>query len=77
MQIGNETTPGMLIHRCDSGGQPMGNNTITGSTSNWANLGMLLKAGVQGVKDVDTGILISLHIDRGGDKPHRHRRARR
>ena len=27
---------------------------------------MLLKAGVQGVKDVDTGILISFHIDRGG-----------
>jgi arabinogalactan endo-1,4-beta-galactosidase len=69
VQIGNETTPGMLIHVCDSGGQPMGNNAITGSTSNWTNLGMLLKAGVQGVKDVDTGILISCHIDRGGDKP--------
>ena len=68
VQIGNETTPGMLIHRCDSGGQPTGNNPITGSTSNWANLGALLKAGVQGVKDVDTSILISFHIDRGGDK---------
>jgi arabinogalactan endo-1,4-beta-galactosidase len=65
VQIGNETTPGMLIHRCDSGGQPTGNNPITGSTSNWNNLGALLKAGVQGVKDVDTGILISFHIDRG------------
>ncbi len=69
VQIGNETTPGMLIHRCDSGGQPTGNNPITGSTSNWANLGALLKAGVQGVKDVDPTILISFHIDRGGDKP--------
>jgi len=69
VQIGNETTPGMLLHRCDSGGQPTGNNPITGSTSNWTNLGMLLKAGVQGVKDVDPTILISLHIDRGGDKP--------
>jgi arabinogalactan endo-1,4-beta-galactosidase len=69
VQIGNETTPGMLIHVCDSGGQPTGNNQITGSTSNWTNLGMLLKAGVQGVKDVDAGILISCHIDRGGDKP--------
>jgi arabinogalactan endo-1,4-beta-galactosidase len=68
VQIGNETTPGMLIHRCDSGGQPTGNNPITGSTSNWANLGALLKAGVQGVKDVDPSILISFHIDRGGDK---------
>ena len=65
VQIGNETTPGMLIHRCDSGGQPTGNNPITGSTSNWTNLGALLKAGVQGVRDVDTGIFISFHIDRG------------
>jgi arabinogalactan endo-1,4-beta-galactosidase len=65
VQIGNEITPGMLIHRCDSGGQPTGNNPITGSISSWTNLGTLLKAGVQGVKDVDTGILISLHIDRG------------
>jgi arabinogalactan endo-1,4-beta-galactosidase len=67
VQIGNETTPGMLLHRCDSGGQPTGNNPITGSTSNWTNLGTLFKAGVQGVKDVDTSILISLHIDRGND----------
>jgi arabinogalactan endo-1,4-beta-galactosidase len=69
VQIGNETTPGMLLHRCDSGGQPTGDNPVNGSTSNWANLGTLLKAGVRGVKDVDPGILISLHIDRGGDKP--------
>jgi arabinogalactan endo-1,4-beta-galactosidase len=69
VQIGNETTPGMLLHRCDSGGQPTGNNPITGSTSNWANLGALLKAGVQGVKDVDPGIRIAFHIDRCGDKP--------
>jgi arabinogalactan endo-1,4-beta-galactosidase len=67
VQIGNETTPGMLIHRCDSGGQPTGNNPITGSISSWTNLGTLLKAGVQGVKDVDSSILISLHIDRGND----------
>jgi len=67
VQIGNETTPGMLLHRCDSGGQPTGNNPITGSTSNWTNLGTLFKAGVQGVKDVDPSILISLHIDRGND----------
>jgi arabinogalactan endo-1,4-beta-galactosidase len=68
VQIGNETTPGMLIHVCDSGGQPTGNNKVTGSTSNWTNLGALFKAGVKGVKDVDTGILTALHIDRGGDK---------
>lgn len=65
VQIGNETTPGMLLHRCDSGGQPTGSNPVTGSISNWTNLGTLFKAGVQGVKDVDPTILISLHIDQG------------
>jgi arabinogalactan endo-1,4-beta-galactosidase len=69
VQIGNETTPGMLLHHCDSGGLPMAGVTppVTGAatTAGWPNLGMLLKAGVQGVKDVDTGIVISLHIDRG------------
>ncbi len=69
VQIGNETTPGMLLHICDSGGQPISGMTpkVTGaaSTAGWPNLGMLLKAGIQGVKDVDTGILISFHIDRG------------
>ena len=69
VQIGNETTPGMLLHLCDSGGQPITGMTpkVTGaaSTAGWPNLGMLLKAGIQGVKDVDTGILISFHIDRG------------
>ena len=66
VQIGNETTPGMLLHHCDSGGQPMtGTVAITGSTGNWTNLGKLLNAGAAGVKEVDASILISLHIDRG------------
>lgn len=67
VQIGNETTPGMLIHRCDGGGQPTGDNPITGRTSNWANLGALLKAGVDAVKAVDPKILTSFHIAKGGD----------
>jgi arabinogalactan endo-1,4-beta-galactosidase len=69
VQIGNEITPGMLIHRCDSGGQPIPgmNNPVTGAISNWTNLGMLLKAGVAGVKEVDAGIVISMHLDRGND----------
>jgi len=69
VQIGNEITPGMLIHRCDSGGQPISgmNNAVTGSISNWTNLGMLLKAGVTAVREVDPTILISMHIDRGND----------
>jgi arabinogalactan endo-1,4-beta-galactosidase len=66
VQVGNEITPGMLIHRCDSGGQPTGNNPVTGAISNWTNLGMLLKAGSNGVKEVDASIPVMLHIDRGG-----------
>lgn len=69
VQIGNETTPGMLMHVCDSDGLPTGNNKVSGSISNWSNLGALFKAGIKGVKDVDAGILTALHIDRGGDKP--------
>jgi arabinogalactan endo-1,4-beta-galactosidase len=68
VQIGNEITPGLLIHRCDGGGLPTGNNPVSGAISNWVNLGALLKAGVQGVKDVDPTIKIMLHLDRGGDK---------
>jgi arabinogalactan endo-1,4-beta-galactosidase len=67
VQIGNETTPGMLLHTCDARGQVTGNNPVQGaaSTAGWPNLGALLKAGVAGVKEVDPGILISFHIDRG------------
>lgn len=67
VQVGNETTPGMLIHRCDGGGQPTSTNPVNGSTSNWANLGKLLKAGVDGVKEVDPKIMTSFHIAKGGD----------
>jgi arabinogalactan endo-1,4-beta-galactosidase len=67
VQIGNETTPGMLLHLCDSGGQPTGNAPIQGAATSagWPNLGMLLKAGVAGVREVDPTILVSFHIDRG------------
>ena len=67
VQIGNETTPGILIHKCNSGGSPTGTNPVNGSTSNWANTGALLKAGVDGVKEVDPNILTSFHIAKGGD----------
>jgi len=67
VQIGNETTPGMLLHVCNASGQPTGNNPVQGAASaaGWPNLGMLLKAGVAAVKEVDPSILISFHIDRG------------
>ena len=89
VQIGNESTPGILIHLCDSGGLPLagiaGYNAVNGAiylysstdggappaggpaAGGWANLGMLLNAAVKGVKDVDTGIMIALHLDRGND----------
>ncbi|HKU38170.1 MAG TPA: glycosyl hydrolase 53 family protein [Polyangiales bacterium] len=69
VQIGNEITPGMLLHRCDRNGQPTGMNPVTGSTSSWKNLGKLLQAGVSAVREIDPAIAIALHIDRGGDKP--------
>jgi arabinogalactan endo-1,4-beta-galactosidase len=89
VQIGNEETPGILIHLCDSGGLPKagiaGYNAVNGAiylysstdggappaggpaAGGWTNLGMLLNAAAKGVKDVDTGIQIALHLDRGND----------
>lgn len=63
--VGNEITPGMLFDICDSGGLPTGTKVaIGGAISNWSNLGALLKAGIQGVKDVDPTIKIQIHLDR-------------
>jgi arabinogalactan endo-1,4-beta-galactosidase len=89
VQIGNEETPGIVIHLCDAGGLPKagaaGYNAVNGAlylysstdkgapgagappAGGWNNLGMLLNAAAKGVKDVDTGILIALHLDRGND----------
>ncbi len=55
VQVGNEITGGMLWPdgKISSGG--------------WGNFTTLLKAGIQGVKDVDTSVKIMIHIDRGGD----------
>ena len=38
-----------------------------GSTKDWTKLGKLLKAGIAGAKAADPGVVIMLHIDRGGD----------
>ena len=53
VQVGNEITAGMIWP--------------DGRSSNWANLAALLKAGIAGVKGVDSTIKIILHIDKGGD----------
>ena len=55
VQVGNEITGGMLW--------PDGKISVGG----WGNFTTLLKAGIQGVKDVDTTVKIMIHIDRGGD----------
>jgi arabinogalactan endo-1,4-beta-galactosidase len=52
-QIGNEINPGMLLN--------------DGSTNNWTNLGALLKAGIKGVKDVDSTIKVCAHLAWGND----------
>jgi arabinogalactan endo-1,4-beta-galactosidase len=72
VQIGNEITPGMLLHVPNNPSDPDGALTVTtpnGSIDNWPNLGMLLKAGVAAVHEVDPTIKIMLHTDRGGSAP--------
>jgi arabinogalactan endo-1,4-beta-galactosidase len=66
VQVGNEITPGMLIHICDSSGSPTSTNSVNGSVSNWSNLAGFLNAGIKGVHDVDPTIKVMLHIERGG-----------
>jgi arabinogalactan endo-1,4-beta-galactosidase len=67
VQVGNETTPGMLAHIPGPNTDCWGNNPssapIGGSTSNWNNLATLLKAGISGVKDVDPNIKTVLHLE--------------
>ena len=73
VQIGNEITHGMLFSICDSAGLPTTTTTpaVNGRVinNNWANLGTLLKAGIQAVKQVDPRIKTVLHIDKGGSLP--------
>ncbi len=68
MQIGNEITPGMLIQhlRQRRAADQHRSSPVNGSASNWTNLGALLKAGIQAVKEVDPRIKTVLHIDKGG-----------
>jgi arabinogalactan endo-1,4-beta-galactosidase len=60
VQIGNEITPGLLW--------PTGH--VTGNTNtSWSNLGQLMKAAINGIKDAagTNQPKIIIHIDRGGD----------
>lgn len=74
VQVGNEITPGMLVHEPTSNTDCWGNNSVYRSgpngganNSNWHNLGLLLKAGIQGVKHVDASIKTVLHIENFDD----------
>jgi len=67
VQVGNEITPGMLVHVPGSSTDCWGNNPsstpINGSASNWNQLATLLKAGIAAVREVDPAIKIMLHIE--------------
>ena len=69
-QIGNETTPGMIMHVPNNPSDPDGTLTTTtpnGSIANWDNLAQLYVAAITAVHEVDPTIKIMLHLDRGGD----------
>jgi arabinogalactan endo-1,4-beta-galactosidase len=70
VQIGNEITPGLLIHVPAANPNPdqWGNidkvtNGVNGSTANFTNVATLLQAGVEGVKAVDPTIKIMIHVE--------------
>jgi arabinogalactan endo-1,4-beta-galactosidase len=68
VQVGNEITPGMLIHVPTNTTDCYGNNSVVnqgvnGSQNNWDNLATLLRAGIEGVKQVDPSIQIMMHIE--------------
>jgi len=71
VQVGNEITPGMLMHVPGANTDCWGNNPdrapVGGSTANWDNLATLLKAGIEGVREVDSGIRIMLHVENTDD----------
>jgi arabinogalactan endo-1,4-beta-galactosidase len=70
VQIGNEITPGLLIHVPAANPEPdqWGNidkvtNAVNGSAADFDNVARLLKAGVAGVKATDPSIRIMLHLE--------------
>jgi arabinogalactan endo-1,4-beta-galactosidase len=61
----------MLVHAPGGDTDCWGNNPAghspSGSTSNWDNLALLLKAGIAGVREVDPTIQIMLHTENTDD----------
>jgi arabinogalactan endo-1,4-beta-galactosidase len=68
VQVGNEITPGFLIHVPTAETDCFGNNSavnpgVNGSTADWDAFATLLGAGIDAVREVDPGIRIMLHIE--------------
>ena len=68
VQVGNEITPGMLIHVPTADTDCYGNNSLpspgpSGSQANWDDLATLLRAGIDAVRAVDPSIDVMLHIE--------------
>ena len=73
VQVGNEVTPGMLIHVPTSNTDCWGNNSTVNTflngqanNTNWPNLARLLNTGLQAVKQVSPEIQTVLHIENTG-----------
>jgi len=71
VQVGNEITPGLCMHVPNSSTDCWGNGVspspVSGSTANWTNTAILLKAGIEGVRETDPGIKVMLHIESTDD----------
>jgi arabinogalactan endo-1,4-beta-galactosidase len=68
VQVGNEITPGLLIHVPSATTDCYGNGSVQnpgigGSQNDWDNLALLLRAGIEGVRSVDPTIQIMLHVE--------------
>jgi len=68
VQVGNEITPGLLIHVPTAQTNCFGSNSapnpgVNGSAGNWDNLATLLRAGIAGVHQVDSTMRVMLHIE--------------
>ncbi|HEY7772312.1 MAG TPA: glycosyl hydrolase 53 family protein [Marinagarivorans sp.] len=70
VQIGNESTPGLLVHAANNNTDCWGNNSTphngpngAANDNNWPNLARLLKAGIEAVNIVDARIKTVLHIE--------------
>ena len=73
VQVGNEITPGLLVHVPSANTDCWGNNSslntaLNGraSNANWSNLARLLQAGLTAVKQIDPDIQTILHIESTG-----------